>query len=725
MSARPARARVRPAGEARRAGGGIPRKRGGCLPAAAVLAALLSAAALAVPPPDAAALPLKAQEEPAPAVQSSSDIEPVVRPTSRPPVGAPGALPGPAGAEGAAPVPALPLWRAESAYQAGRAADALAGFLALADDYRDDERKGFVWMRVADLLLAKGDAKQALDAADRAVRLSKARFLALSAMELKFRIYQKMRWRSEAREMASYLLSQKFLLSDPSDLYAEMARADGAEGRLARALAEYRQAAAAARDAAAAAKIQWERDVLVDGAANIAALREAGEAEEVPEVRAHIYLTLGNVAARKGFAGMAAFAYDKSARAGGPRGQEAAQNLFRLEKISAARPKIVGLLPLSGKYADIGFQVLSGAEVALRQLARPDGEAALPVLAWSDTGGQPDRARAQFLASSSDRSVLGFLGPLTGEEGHSVGVAFGPKSPPVLYLGQKGIPEKPYLYAFGLSPVQEARAVLSRLAAGGKTDLLLFFPDNGYGRGFSEAVIAAAREAGARVARTVSYPPDMTDFTSVIRKAAGEKTFARSARLKEKGVSMDVPFDAVVVADRWERVFLIASQLRYYNIYLPLAGFSGWNDEELIRKGGDAVAGAVFSVDYSDAIPGSLGEKFRREYRESLQAAPSRFEAMGFDGASLLALAFALGKWGDAAPPAASDEAKTGFSQAWQTGAFAAGPPAGELERERIPMLKRYDGVTGSFHFGPAGELRRKVSLMRVELGNFVAVPEP
>lgn len=702
------------------------RPAGGSLPAAAVLAALFVCLLAAVPASMAAgpAFPPRAEESP-PAVPPPADVVPVVRPTAPEGSKLPGALPAPSGEAGPPAVPAIPLWRAETAYQAGRAEEALSGFLGLAHDYRDDERKGFVWMRVGDLLLAKGDAKQALEAVDRAIRLSKARFLVLSAMELKFRIYQKMRWLSEARELASYLLNQKFILSSPSDLYAEMARADGAEGKLARALTEFRQAAAASRDPEAAKKIWRERDMLVDGAATIAALREAGESEEDQEVKAHIYLALGNLAARKGFVGMAAFAYDKSARAGGPRGQEATQSLFRIEKIITARPKIVGLLPLSGKYADIGFQVLSGAEVALRQLTRPDGESAHPVLVWSDTGGQPDRARVQFLASSSDRGVLGFLGPLTGEEGYSVSVAFGPKSPPVLYLGQKGIPEKPFLYAFGLSPLQEARAVLSRLAAAGKSNLLLFFPDNGYGRGFSDAVVAAARESGARVSRTVSYSADITDFTPVIRKAAGEKAFARSARLKEKGASMDIPFDAVVVADRWEHVFLIASQLRYYNIYLPLAGFSGWNDEELIRKGGEAVAGAIFSVDYSDAIPGSLGEKFRREYRESLQAAPSRFEAMGYDGASLLAQAFALGKWGDTAPAPVAQEGGFGLSPFLQASVAASSPSAGQFERERIPLLKKFDGVTGSFQFGPAGDVRRKVPLLRIELGNFVAVPDP
>src|SRR3972149_4051476 len=113
-------------------------------------------------------------------------------------------------------------------------------------------------------------------------------------------------------------------------------------------------------------------------------------------------------------------------------------------------------------------------------------------------GGQPERARAEFQAVSSDRSVVGFIGPLTGEEGLSVSVVFDPKSPPVFYLGQKHIPEKPFFFSFGLTPQQEARAVLSHLAGIGKDDLILFHPDNGYGRGFADAVTSAAKEAGGR-----------------------------------------------------------------------------------------------------------------------------------------------------------------------------------------------------------------------------------
>jgi ABC-type branched-subunit amino acid transport system substrate-binding protein len=619
-----------------------------------------------------------------PPFQPEADTVPVARPAAR---------------YASRGIPIARFWSAETEFQAGKAEESLSLFLDLAYNYPDDERKGFVWMRVGELLLSKGELEPALSAADKAVLLSRARFLALSAMELKFRVYQRMQWRSEARQVAAYLLEQQYIDADPPKLLAVMARADLEGGRIGQAMVLFRRAAGAAHSPEEADRIRAERDALIDAATDIAALRESAEAEEDAGVKAHLFLTLGKLAARKGFAGMGAFALEKAAGAGGPKSKEAAEQLYRLDKIIASRPRIAGLVPLSGKLADIGFAVLSGAEVALQRARQNGYDASTPVLRWMDTGGQPDRARREFLAAAQDRNVIGFLGPLTGEEGRSVGVAFGPKSPPVLYLGQKGIPEKPFLYGFGLSPLAEARAVLAHLQRNGQSNILLLHPDNGYGKGFAEAVAAAAQENGIRIGRTVSYPPDATDFTDVIRKAVGQTAFARDARTKEKGKGVRLSQEAIVIADRWERVFLLASQLRYYNVYAPLAGFSGWNDEELIRKGGDAVSGAVFSVDYSDAIPGARGEKFRADFQEAVRALPSRFEAMGYDGATLLAEAYRL------------DMGKEDLT-------------AADASRERIPRLKTYRGLTGFFQFDPSGVMRRKVTLLRVELGNFVPVPE-
>ena len=642
----------------------------GAVAAALLVASVFPHAASCAPP-----------EAPPPLITGADEI-PVPRP----------------GLPGARAFPIGPLLQAEADFAAGRRETALNRFLDLAYTAPDEERKGFVWLRVGELLLARGEQDKALEAADKAVLLSRARYLSLSAVDLKLRIYQRMNWMNEARQMAGYLLDQKFVDADVPALLALMARADAESGKVGSALALYRRAIAAAAPQNAA-RLSSERDALIDGTTDLSALREAGESEEDPDVRSQLFLAMGKVATRKGFPGMAAYAFDRAARTGGRGSREAAESLYRAEKIAAPRPKIVGIVPLSGKLADIGFSVLSGAEVALAPYRRREPEAGVPVIRWVDTAGQPEKARKEYAAAAADRTVIGVLGPVTGEEGNSVATAFTAKSPPALYLGQKSILSKPFLYGFGLSPAQEAGAVLSHLSREGIADLLLFHPENGYGKGFAEAVAAAAKESGVRVSKTVSYPPESKDFTEVIRKAVGGATFQEQSRSKEKGKAMKLRQSGIVIADRWDRVFLLASQLRYYNVYLPLAGFSGWNDQELLRKAGPAVAGAVFSVDYSDAIPGSQGERFRKEFQEAMRFSPTRFEAMGYDGALLLfeALPFQNG----------------------------AGRPPAEAMRERIARLKNFAGVTGTFLFTPSGEVRRKVSLLKVELGNFVPVSEP
>jgi len=595
--------------------------------------------------------------------------------------------------------PIVPFLQAESEYVAGKTDQALSRFLDLAYSAADDERKGFIWWRIGELLLVRGELDKALEAADKAVLLSRAPYLSLSAVDLKLRIYQRMKWNNEAGQMAAYLLDRKFVGADSSALLALMARLDAGAGKLGSALALYRRAITAAKDPQDSRRLSAERESLIDGATDLSVLRGAAEREEDPEVRGHLYFAMGNAAIRKGFLGMAAHAFERSARAGGKESREAAERLFRAEEIIAARPKIVGLVPLSGKLSDIGYAVLTGAEVALSTLQGVERNGTPPVIRWVDTAGQAENARREFVAAAANPMVLGVLGPVTGEEGRSVGVAFTQKSPPTLYLGQKQIFEKPFLYGFGLSPAQEARALLSYLARAGVSDLLLFHPENGYGYGFATAAAAAAEGAGIRIAKTVSYSPETQDFTEVIKRAVGNAIFQRQSRSKEKGKAMTLPLGGIVIADRWDRVFLLASQLRYYNVYLPLAGFSGWNDTELLRRAVGSVSGAVFPVDYSDVIPGPQGDRFRKAFQETMRVPPSRFEAMGYDGALFLSEAYAL---------------KGG-----------SGRSLGEAMRETIPRLKNYLGVTGTFQFTPAGDLRRKVSLLQVELGNFVPVPTP
>ena len=611
----------------------------------------------------------------------------------QPQIGGTEPVPRPGLGESGRTVPITRFVVAESDFAAGRSERALKGFLDIAYSSPDDERKGFVWMRVGELLLGRGEYDKALEAADKAILLSRARFIVLSAMDLKLRIYQKMDWSDEVRQVAGHLVDQNYVNAYIPSLFVLMARADAKSGKIAGSLALYRKAIEAAADPEEAEVFLSERESVIEEAVDLSLLYEAVQSEEDPEVLSHLFLALGRVAMRNDFHGMARYSFERAAGAGGKWAQEAVDLLYRIDQIFSGHPKIIGLVPLTGKLGDLGFAILSGAEVALSS-GRWHGREEVPVIRWVDTAGEPEQARVEFSFWASDRTVVGFLGPVTGEEGRSVSAAFNSKSPPVFYLGQKTILEKPFLYGFGLSPIEEARAVFGFISLEKEVDILLLHPDNGYGRGFAEASIKAASETGTRIVKTIAYPPDARDFTGVIRSAVGNAKFQQQARAKEKGKGIKLPIDRIVVADRWDRVFLLASQLKYYNVYLPLAGFSGWYSEELLQKAGSAVNGAVISVDYSDAIPGSMGDQFRKEFQETMRSAPTRFEAMGYDGAQLMAEAFL---------------SEGGHDKS-----------AGETMREKIPRMRGYFGVTGTFMFGASGNMRRVVSLLRVNLGNFV-----
>ncbi|MCL2103078.1 MAG: penicillin-binding protein activator, partial [Syntrophorhabdaceae bacterium] len=515
-----------------------------------------------------------------------------------------------------------------------------------------------------------------------------------SVMDLKLLIYQKMDWSEEVRQIAGYLVEQEYVNANIPALMILMARADAKSGKIAGSLALYRKAIESDDNLAEADFFSSERESIIEGAADLSSLHDALLSEEDPEVRSQLFFVIGRVAIKSGFHGMARYSFERVAEAGGKRAQEAVDILYRIDQIINKRPKIIGLVPLTGKYADLGFSILSGAEVALNT-SRWSGQEDTPVIRWVDTAGEPERARAEYSLWASDRTVVGFLGPVTGEEGGSVSAAFNHRSPPVFYLGQKTILEKPFLYDFGLSPIEEARALLGFLSREKEISILLFHPENGYGRGYAEAIKKAAAETGTRIVQTVTYSADVRDFTSVIRNAVGRSTFQRQSRSRAKGRGIKLPVDRIIVADRWDRVFLLASQLKYYNVHVPLAGFSGWYNEDLLRKAGRAVNGAVISVDYSDAIPGSIGDRFRKEFQEAMHSAPTRFEAMGYDATLLMTEAFFLG------------DRRRRF---------------GEAMREKIPQMRDYSGVTGSFLFDESGYMRRGVSLLLVKLGNFVPV---
>ena len=315
------------------------------------------------------------------------------------------------------------------------------------------------------MLLVRGDLDKALEAADKAVLLSRAPYLPLGR-------------RPQTADLPADEVEQRGAADGGVPPRPEVrgrgpSRApcpDGACGRrggeLGSALALYGRAVVAAADSQASLRLSAERESLIDGV-RTSPRSGAAEGEEDPEVRGHLYLAMGNAAIREGVPRdggprVRAIGAGRGKRSRGGRGAPVpgGEDHRRAAQDRRPRPLLTESSPTSGMRSSPGRKWPSARSTGSSGTAlhRSSG-------GWTRRGSPRRRGRSSspprptgWCSASSARSP---------EEGRSVGAAFTQKSPPTLYLGQKPILEKPFLYGFGLSPAQEARGPSRAPGAGG------------------------------------------------------------------------------------------------------------------------------------------------------------------------------------------------------------------------------------------------------------------
>jgi len=103
--------------------------------------------------------------------------------------------------------------------------------------------------------------------------------------------------------------------------------------------------------------------------------------------------------------------------------------------------------------------------------------------------------------------------------------------------------------------------------------------------------------------------------------------------------------DAVFVPGYYTEVGIIATQARQLGLNVPLFGGDGWESEDLLKIGGDAVEGNYFSSHYHPDVGSDLCRKFVADYRTRYNGkTPDTMAALGYD--SVLVLADAIKRAG-------------------------------------------------------------------------------
>ncbi len=389
-----------------------------------------------------------------------------------------------------------------------------------------------------------------------------------------------------------------------------------------------------------------------------------------------------------------------------PQHESASEALKMLEanraRLRSARSVIVLPLPYHGALRPYATSLLRGAQLAM-EAARANGQDASVVLAAKDYGGDLTRLGTVLDQTCREARCVGIVGPvLSREAGVVASRAAQWRMPAVSPTATGPMPQNRYLFRTALTAQAEGVAVAQYATQHlGMKRFVVLAPQDRYSIEIVTAFSDEVTRQGGRLMFSATYQPGGVDFGAEIKRL-------KEIDLRQEGVMETLPaentspnapapdpvylpgFDAAFLPGDGETVGLIASQLRYYDIAVPLLGSSGWNNRSVVANGGKYVEDAIFVDAFFSNSQDQAVQQFVKQYREKYREVPDVFAALAYDATSLLIRG------------------------------LKAGATTGERLRDELSKITGHSGVSGITGFGPEGEVQRQFSWIQIRNGRFV-----
>jgi len=154
--------------------------------------------------------------------------------------------------------------------------------------------------------------------------------------------------------------------------------------------------------------------------------------------------------------------------------------------------------------------------------------------------------------------------------------------------------------------------------------------------------------------------------------------------------------DAIFIPGYYTDVALICIQAKQLGLSVPIFGGDGWESDQLVKIGQDAVEGTYFSTHYAPDVATENSKKFVADYQKRWKTAegapklPDAMAALGYDSAMILA-----------------DAIKR------------AGTTDGPKVRDALAATKEFDGVTGKTTINEKRDATKSAVILQVKGGTF------
>ncbi|MCX8023456.1 MAG: ABC transporter substrate-binding protein [Syntrophorhabdaceae bacterium] len=347
-----------------------------------------------------------------------------------------------------------------------------------------------------------------------------------------------------------------------------------------------------------------------------------------------------------------------------------------LNSYSKDKIKLGLITPLTGDVKTFGESSKNGFLLALEEYT-PKGRYTIEPVIADDRNDPTEGANAALKLITQDR-VIAISGPLTSKVAIPVSEIANKNRIPMI-TGSATNPKvtvhdgnrKPYIFrACFIDPFQGSIAAtfaLKELKL--KTAAIVYDVGNDYSKGLAE-FFKSTFSKGGTVVGYESYQKDDVDFSAIITKISSKKP------------------DVIFLPDYYNKVALIARQIREKGLKSLMMGGDGWDSPELIKIAGDALSGCYFTNHYSPERKDPVTETFIKKYRGKHGVIPDALAALSYDATMILLRGL--------------DSIKT--------------PSQEELVRF-LSAMKNYKGVTGNITFDKNGDAIKSVALLKIEGG--------
>ena len=319
-----------------------------------------------------------------------------------------------------------------------------------------------------------------------------------------------------------------------------------------------------------------------------------------------------------------------------------------------------------------------------------------------DTASPTGTLRHELAQVLNDFAPIAAIGPLLSREIQSIAYLADDYEVPILTPSATLLNVRrfgSYWFSTALTASLQVRKLVDyAMTQLGHKRFCIIAPQTAYGREMNQLFTQAVEYFGGELIATETYSEQETDIAEQIIRLKDTDlskygTTEEEKISKKKTRTIYTPgFDAVFVPGKPVNLALIASQLAFYDINVPLLGANSWHDPEIFRWAKHGIENGIFTDGFFVESPDSSVQAFIQRYRTRFGSDPSLFSVQAYDATWLIL-------------------------DTIQKGAFS-----GADVREQFVRRHDLSILNGFASFGSTGILNRKIYILQVQKGKFLQI---